>query len=74
MTGGENAREYKKYQLTTFTKEHLGAVYKGRPPKSRIFKPPPSPCPSVLNHSNFEIFLKGHPAVELMMDRRIFER
>ena len=25
----------------------LGAVYKGRPPKSRIFKPPPSPCPGV---------------------------
>ena len=25
-------------------------------------------------HSNFEIFLKGHPAVELMLDRRIFER
>ena len=25
-------------------------------------------------HSNFEIFLKGHPAVEIMLDRRIFER
>ena len=25
-------------------------------------------------HSNFEIFQKGHPAVELMLDRRIFER
>ena len=25
-------------------------------------------------HSNFEIFLKGHPAVEVMLYRRIFER
>ena len=25
-------------------------------------------------HSNFEIFLKGHPAIEVMLDRRIFER
>ena len=25
-------------------------------------------------HSNFEIFQKGHPAVEFMLDRRIFER
>ena len=25
-------------------------------------------------HSNFEIFQKGHPAVEVMLDRRIFER
>ena len=25
-------------------------------------------------HSNFEIFQKGHPAVEIMLDRRIFER
>ena len=25
-------------------------------------------------HSNFEIFLKGHPAVKFMLDRRIFER
>ena len=25
-------------------------------------------------HSNFEIFQKGHPAVEFMIDRRIFER
>ena len=25
-------------------------------------------------HSNFEIFLKGHPAVEVRIDRRIFER
>ena len=25
-------------------------------------------------HSNFEIFQKGHPAVENMLDRRIFER
>ena len=25
-------------------------------------------------HSNFEIFQKGHPAVVLMLDRRIFER
>ena len=25
-------------------------------------------------HSNFEIFQKGHPAVEVMIDRRIFER
>ena len=25
-------------------------------------------------HSKFEIFLKGHPAVEVMLDRRIFER
>ena len=24
--------------------------------------------------SNFEIFQKGHPAVEVMLDRRIFER
>ena len=34
----------------------LGAVYKGRPPKSRIFKPPPSPglvrvCPNFQNPS-----------------------
>ena len=30
---------------------------------------------SVLNHySNFEIFVKGHQAVEVMLDRRIFER
>ena len=29
---------------------------------------------SVLNHSNFEIFQKGDPAVEFMLDRRIFER
>ena len=25
-------------------------------------------------HSNFEIFQKGHPAVEFMIERRIFER
>ena len=25
-------------------------------------------------HSIFEIFLKGHPAAEVMIDRRIFER
>ena len=25
-------------------------------------------------HSSFEIFQKGHPAVEFMIDRRIFER
>ena len=25
-------------------------------------------------HSNFEIFQKGHPAVEVILDRRIFER
>ena len=25
-------------------------------------------------HSNFEIFLKGHPAVDIKLDRRIFER
>ena len=25
-------------------------------------------------HSNFDIFQKGHPAVEVMLDRRIFER
>ena len=25
-------------------------------------------------HSNLEIFQKGHPAVEFMLDRRIFER
>ena len=25
-------------------------------------------------HSNFEIFQKGNPAVEVMLDRRIFER
>ena len=25
-------------------------------------------------HSNFEIFQKGHPAVESNLDRRIFER
>ena len=25
-------------------------------------------------HSNFEISLKGHPAVDVMLDRRIFER
>ena len=25
-------------------------------------------------HSNFEIFQKGHPAVKVMLDRRIFER
>ena len=25
-------------------------------------------------HSNFEIFQKGHPAVDVMLDRRIFER
>ena len=25
-------------------------------------------------HSNFEIFQKGHPAVDIMLDRRIFER
>ena len=25
-------------------------------------------------HSNFEIFQKGNPAVEFMLDRRIFER
>ena len=25
-------------------------------------------------HSNFEIFQKGHPAIEVMLDRRIFER
>ena len=25
-------------------------------------------------HSNFEIFQKGHPAVEVKLDRRIFER
>ena len=25
-------------------------------------------------HSNFEIFQKGHPAVDFMIDRRIFER
>ena len=25
-------------------------------------------------HSNFEIFQKGNPAVEIMLDRRIFER
>ena len=25
-------------------------------------------------HSNFEIFQKGHPAVEIMLDQRIFER
>ena len=25
-------------------------------------------------HSNFEIFQKGHPAVEFIIDRRIFER
>ena len=25
-------------------------------------------------HSNFEIFQKGHLAVEVMLDRRIFER
>ena len=25
-------------------------------------------------HSNFEIFQKWHPAVEFMIDRRIFER
>ena len=24
--------------------------------------------------SNFEIFQKGHPAVEVILDRRIFER
>ena len=31
-------------KLTQNTGGQLGAVYKGRPPKSRIFKPPPSPC------------------------------
>ena len=25
-------------------------------------------------HSNFEIFQKGHPAVDVMLNRRIFER
>ena len=25
-------------------------------------------------HSNFEIFQKGHPAVEVVLNRRIFER
>ena len=25
-------------------------------------------------HSNFEIFQEGHPVVEFMLDRRIFER
>ena len=25
-------------------------------------------------HSNFEIFQKGHPVIEFMLDRRIFER
>ena len=25
-------------------------------------------------HSNFEIFQKWHPAVDFMIDRRIFER
>ena len=28
----------------------------------------------IILHSNFEIFQKGNPAVDVMLDRRIFER
>ena len=43
----------------------LGAVYKGRPPKSRNFKPPPSPCPGVSE------FPKPHPSPDVRV--RIFQ-
>ena len=41
------ARDYKPQGRSARFACTKGAVYKGRPPKSRIFKPPPSPCPGV---------------------------
>ena len=49
------AESFAKKEIPSFYKQTcispiykvVRGVYKGRPPKSRIFKPPPSPCPGV---------------------------